>query len=377
MKILHFYKTYLPDTVGGVEKVINQIIKSTSSLGFTSEVLALSPGSGNRTVEVDGHRVHFSPTNIELASTPLSIAAISQFRQLADKADLIHYHYPYPFADFLHLTSNHNKPALLTYHSDIVRQRNLLKLYRPLQRRFLNNIDHIVATSPNYLQTSTILKKFTTKTSVIPIGLDKKSYPEPSLERIAYWRSRYGQKFFLFIGVLRYYKGLHILIEAMKNSTIPVVIVGAGPLERQLKQHAHTLGASNIHFAGWLKEEDKVALINLSYGIVFPSHLRSEAFGISLLEGAMFGKPMISSEIGTGTTYININNDTGIVVPPDNPAALRQAMVRLWNDADMAGKMGANAHIRYKKLFTAARMGKDYAGLYRQLITRDNTNHKF
>ncbi|PKD78411.1 glycosyltransferase, partial [Escherichia coli] len=107
------------------------------------------------------------------------------------------------------------------------------------------------------------------------------------------------------------------------GANYPIVIVGAGPIESELREQAQNLGLKNVHFLGALPDEDKSALLTLSYGIVFPSHLRSEAFGISLLEGAMYRKPMISSEIGTGTTFINVNDQTGLVIPPSDPSALR------------------------------------------------------
>ncbi|MDE2429657.1 MAG: glycosyltransferase, partial [Burkholderiales bacterium] len=119
---------------------------------------------------------------------------------------------------------------------------------------------------------------------------------------------------------------------------------------------------------GALPETDKVALLTLCYALAFPSHLRSEAFGISLLEGAMFAKPMISSEIGTGTTYINIGGQTGLVVPPSDPAAFRQAMEYLWNHPSEAHCMGQKAQERYQELFTADNMAANYARLYRQIL---------
>jgi rhamnosyl/mannosyltransferase len=128
------------------------------------------------------------------------------------------------------------------------------------------------------------------------------------------------------------------------------------------------LGLRNVHFLGTLEDEDKAALLQLCYAIVFPSHLRSEAFGISLLEGAMFGKPMISSEIGTGTSFINIHGETGLVVPPSDPAAFRNAMSRLWSNPDMAADMGRSAEARYWELFTAEKMAAGYASLYRELL---------
>jgi rhamnosyl/mannosyltransferase len=187
---------------------------------------------------------------------------------------------------------------------------------------------------------------------------------------LQYWQKKLGQKFFLFVGVLRYYKGLHILIEAAQGIDYPIVIVGSGLIEHELKAQAVKLGLRNIHFLGQLSDEDKVALLTLSYGVLFPSHLRSEAFGISLLEGAMYGKPMISSEIGTGTTFINIADETGLVVPPSDPIALRQAMQYLWEHPEQAAEMGRQAEARYWKYFTAGDMVNAYSKLYQELLEK-------
>lgn len=370
MKVLHFYKTFFGETRGGVEKVIDQISLSTAALGVNSEVLCLTPAKKESLTEMNGYKVHCVPQLFEVASTPFSISVFHRFRELARQADIIHYHFPYPFADILHFASRIEKPTILTYHSDIIKQKVLLKLYRPLKRLFLQDIGHIVATSPNYLETSEALGIFKEKTSVIPIGLDKNAYPSPPNDNLDYWRQRFGKKFFLFVGVFRYYKGLHILIEAASTLDCQIVIVGAGPIEKELKEQVVKLGINNIHFIGPLPEEDKIALLQLCYAVVFPSHLRSEAFGVSLLEGAMFGKPMISCEIGTGTTYININKETGIVVPPADPLALRFALQFLLDRIDIALEMGVQAEKRYWTHFTAEKMAKSYLGVYKDLLTK-------
>jgi rhamnosyl/mannosyltransferase len=269
--------------------------------------------------------------------------------------------------DLAHFMARVKKPTLVTYHSDIVRQKHLLRLYQPLKHRFLQSVDTIVATSPNYLASSAVLDRYRDKTRVITYGLDKTTYPRPEPERLARWRAQVGPRFFLFVGVLRYYKGLHILLDAVAGTDYPVVIVGAGPIERELKAHAERLGLKHVMFVGALDDADKVALLRLCYAVAFPSHLRSEAFGISLLEGAMFGKPMISSEIGTGTTYINVHGESGLVVPPSDHEALRAAMRTLWDNPEMAREMGRRAEARYWQLFTSAQMAEDYAALYREL----------
>lgn len=371
LRVLHFFKTYYPDSFGGIEQVIFQMCKGTARYGFTGEVLTLSPNAHDAPIEFSGHLVHQAKLNFQVASTGFSLSVFRKFSELARQADIVHYHYPWPFMDLVHFATRHGKPTVVTYHSDIVKQKALLKIYRPLKNYFLNSVDRIVATSPNYLATSSVLNRYRDKVVEITYGLDKSTYPTPAPELLANWRLRLGgvQRFFLFVGMLRYYKGLHILLDAAQGTDYPVVIVGAGPVEAELKAHAARLGLRNIHFLGAVSDEDKVALLQLCYAVVFPSHLRSEAFGISLLEGAMFGKPMISSEIGTGTSYINVNGETGLVVSAGNPAAFRDAMCYLWNNPDAAAEMGKRAEARYWQLFTAERMAESYANLYRDLLS--------
>jgi rhamnosyl/mannosyltransferase len=375
MRVLHFFKTYLPDSVGGIEQVIFQLCESGAQHGIESQVLTLSADPTPPVVQLGQHEVHRAKLDIQFASTGFSWSVFKQFREMAAEADVVNYHFPWPFMDLVHFASGIKKPSVVTYHSDIIRQKHLLKLYRPLMNRFLASADRIVAASPNYLHTSDVLQQFHAKTRVIPYGLNKAGYPQPDSERMAHWRQQVGDKFFLFVGVMRYYKGLHILLDALKDLDYPVVIVGAGPLELELHAQAAALGLRNIHFLGRLGDEDKVALLQLSYAIVFPSHLRSEAFGISLLEGAMYGKPMISSEIGTGTSYINIHNETGLVVPPSQPLAFREAMRTLWENPARAAQMGAKAEARYRQLFTADEMGRKWTELYEELLEEKSLSY--
>ncbi len=368
MKVLHFYRTYYPDSFGGVEQVIRQMVEGCSRLGVDAEVLTLTRDKANLELEFEGHVVHRVPLNIEIASTGISWSAFARFKQLAAKADLIHYHFPWPFMDIAHFACGIKTPSVVTYHSDIVRQKYLLKLYQPVMHRFLNKVDRIVATSPNYLATSPTLAQFRDKTEIITYGLERDIYPDPSEETLTKWRARFGHKFFLFVGVLRYYKGLHVLLDAIAGTSIPVVILGNGPVETELKQQAQRLGLQHVHFVGALPEEDKVALLQLCYALVFPSHLRSEAFGITLLEAAMYGKPMISCEIGTGTSYVNIDQETGLVVPASDPPAFRQAMQYLFDHPELAERMGQAAAQRYATLFTAGKMAQSYHALYQDCI---------
>lgn len=378
MRVLHLFKTYLPDSMGGIEQTIFQLCEACKPLGVESTVLTLSAHPSATPIEVASHQVYQAKLDLNLASTGLSREVFKHFRKLASKADIVHYHFPWPLMDLLHFHAAHDKPSVLNYHSDIVRQRTLLQLYRPLMHKFLGSMDQIVTASPNYLASSDVLKHYKHKTRVIPYGLEKSGYTAIDPIRLDYWQKQFPQGFFLFVGVMRYYKGLHILLDACENTNYPVVIIGAGPMENALRRQAQRLNLHNVHFLGPLPDKEKNTLLHLCRVMVFPSHLRSEAFGISLLEGAMFGKPMISSEIGTGTTYINIHDQTGLVVPPGDPAALKKAMHRLWNDPALAQAFGNAAAERHQELFTAERMARQFNELYMQLLLdeRPSAEHK-
>jgi rhamnosyl/mannosyltransferase len=369
MRVLHVYRTYFPETQGGAEEVIRQICRNTSEHGIESRVLTLCKKPVPKVVSLCEADVYRYQNNIEIASCGFSFNAILGFRKLIKWADVVNYHYPYPFSDMLHCTSNVTAKTVVTYHSDIIRQKKLMSLYSPLMNKFLHQVDRIVATSPNYFATSQLLNHFKEKVEVISLGIDNTSYPAINLKCQKKISDQIGKDFFLFVGVLRYYKGLHILIDALKNSHVKAVIAGAGPVEGELKERVEKLGLKNIIFLGHVSDQEKVDLIKLSRAIVFPSYLRSEAFGVTLIEGAMFGKPLISTEIGTGTSYVNIHNKTGFVISPGSSEELKAAMEYLDENPDIAFEMGKVAKRRYLKLFTGKRMGKKYADLYMRLLT--------
>jgi rhamnosyl/mannosyltransferase len=366
VKVLHFFKTYLPDTFGGIERVIYEIAEGVARQGVQTDVLSLSRTPGAAPIAVGNHVAHKAMLDLDFASTGLSLAAFGAFARLAAEADVLHYHFPYPFADIVHLASRVKKPVVVTYHSDIVRQKLLLEAYRPLMHAFLRRADRIVATSPNYLASSEVLQRYAAKTSVIPSALADAA-ARPGVTLLDTWRARLGPRFFLFVGALRYYKGLSFLLDAAERTGLPVVIAGSGEDEARLRLDAGARGIANVTFLGHVSEVDKAALLALCHAFVFPSHLRSEAFGVALLEAATAGKAMISCEIGTGTSYVNVAGKTGLVVPPADGAALADAMRLLWNDEPMTKSMGEAAKARAAALFSADAMADAYVALYREL----------
>lgn len=362
MRILHVFKTYKPDNFAGVERVIWQLATDGQAHGLESEVFCLSRRPDPPTVAVDGHLVHRAREDLYVASTGLSLSGFGEFRRHASNADVIHYHFPWPWMDVAHLVMRPSKPTVVTYHSDVVRQKNLDRLYAPVRDMFLGSVDAIVATSPNYAKSSPVLQKFADKTTSVPIGLAAAEAPlQANMDR---WQASVGTGFFFFLGALRYYKGLTFLVEAARQTGLPVVIAGSGELSDFVAQQ----GLANVRGLGNVKEDDKRALLALCKAFVFPSHLRSEAFGVALLEAAFAGKPMISCEIGTGTSFVNLDQETGIVVPPGDVSALARAMQRLAGDEVLCDRYGATARQRAEKFFSSEVMVKSYRDIYTSLV---------
>ena len=377
MRVLHVYRTYFPDPPGGLQEAIRQICLSVQPFGIENTVFTLSPDPSpvelRRTeAQVFRCRSWAAPASCDLGGA----AAFRRFRQLADNADVIHYHFPWPFADMLHMMSRPLRPTVLTYHSDVVRQRLFGWGYRPLMAWMLGSMSAVVATSPAYARTSKSLTKAGVRESVrvIPLGIDERSYPvagdESVFDRVGVSRD---EPYFLFVGVLRYYKGLQFLVEAASEIAAKVLIAGSGPECAALRALTQALGARNVMFSGQVSEGEKVALLNRCHALVLPSHLRSEAFGMVLVEAAMFGKPMISCEIGTGTSFVNTDGETGFVVEPSRPAALADAMNRLLADDALTVRMGLAARRRYERLFSGKALGREYTALYREVQMEGNS----
>tara|TARA_A100001011_G_C14319305_1_gene849658 strand:- start:6315 stop:6887 length:573 start_codon:yes stop_codon:yes gene_type:complete len=169
MRVLHVYKSYYPDSVGGVERSIKNIIDGLKDKGIKSNLLT--------THQKKKIPNQFSfKKNFQIFRTPFSLGFFLNFKSITNNFDIIHYHHPWPFMDLVHLIHNIKKISIVTYHSDIVRQKKLNFLYRPIMNKFLSKVDKIVCSSENYLKSSRVLKKFENKTLSIPFGIKKNDY---------------------------------------------------------------------------------------------------------------------------------------------------------------------------------------------------------
>lgn len=370
LRVLHLYRTYFPETLGGLQESIRQLCLATQSLDVDNVVFALARNPDPPDMILPEAQLVRSRSWFEVASCDFGgWDAFQRCRAAADLSDIIQVHYPWPFADMLlPYIRRRAQPVLVTYVSDIVRQNQygLGQLYAPLRRYLLGVSDKVVASSPNYAQSSLVLRDYHDKLTCIPHCLQEGPPRDEVLCRR--WAAQLGENFFLFVGVLRYYKGLSFLLQAATHVSSPIVIVGEGPEGQRLREEARAMGLRHVHFLGALDNADKNALMAVCRAVVFPSHLRSEAFGITLLEGARAAKPLICCEIGTGTTWVNLNNETGLVVPPSDAGALAQAMNQLAGNDGLCQRLGAGARLRWEKLFKPTVVGAAYRKLYDSLL---------
>lgn len=371
LSVVNVYRTYFPDPPGGIQEAIKQLCLASSRFSIKNTVFSLSPN--NLPSLINRQEALVIREKSWLAPASCDIGGYSAFRTYASlikQSDVIHYLHPWPFADLLNLATPTNKPKVLTYISDVVRQKHLNTLYSPLMWKHLQNMDVIIANCPAYANTSPILsnKLIRDKVRIIPLGIDEVSYLTESDDGIlSKAMVEEDEPYFLFLGVHRYYKGLHNLINAAQYTSAKIVIAGSGPKTDELISQANKLNLRNVVFTGQVSDAEKISLIKHCRAFILPSHLRSEAYGMVLVEASLMCKPLISCEIGTGTSYINLHDQTGFVVKHDDPNELAEAINQLLKDKYLAIKMGNNARKRYEQLFSGAAMGKAYADLYHQL----------
>ncbi|MEX0431544.1 glycosyltransferase [Spiribacter insolitus] len=381
MRVLHVYRRYFPDAPGGTAEAIRQIALVLQAKGVESRVFALSPARETDPVERPEGRVVRSRSWLAPASCDLGgVAALLRFRREANRADLIHYHFPWPFADLLHFSTRPEKPSLITYHADVVEKGVLGRCYRPLQTRMLASMQAVVATSPAYRQTSPALRRVEAsspgRVEVIPLGVSESSYQDhlDAAGEISVTES-FGltpDRYFLFIGAARAYKALPVLEKAAGGGMLPVAVAGPGTSPEGGALHAD--GDADLKYLGQVSPAQKMALIRNCRALVLPSNRRSEAFGMVLVEAAMCGRPLISTELGTGTSYVNINGETGLVVPPDDPGRLRDAMERLASNDEESGRMGSAARQRYERLFAGRPLAEAYHDLYQRILANHDSH---
>ncbi len=359
MRILHLYKDYFP-VLGGIENHVRVLAEAQARAGHDVTVLVCDPSLRTHIEEINGVRVVKAGRLATVASMPLSCRQPLALAR-AD-ADIVHVHSPYPLGEASAWLLKRRSKIVITYHSDVVRQKAIMRFYGPILRRVLRKADRIIATSPRYIETSPWLSQVREKCVVVPLGVDHRRFtppPEP-----------YDGPFtLLFVGRLRYYKGLDDLLRAMRSlPDARLRVVGIGPMLGPLRAMAQELRIANrVEFLGEVGDEELPEIYRRANLFVLPANARAEAFGTVLLEGMASGLPCVTTEVGTGTSWVVQDGVTGLVVPPHDPEALAKAIESL-RDQNVRVEMGKAARERVEQLFTQERMVRDVEALYQELI---------
>ncbi len=367
MKILHIYKDYYP-VLGGMENHIRWLAEAQAAAGHDVTVLVTHVQHQTTASVENGVRVVRAARLATVASTPLSLALP---RLLAgQRPDVAHLHFPYPLGEMSQWLFGHARRTVLTYHSDVVRQKGLLRVYEPFMRRMLGAVDRIIATSPQYAESSPYLRPLRQKITVIPLGIDVQRFQYADAARVTTIRQRYETPLLLFVGRLRYYKGVQFLLDALPHvPAARLMIVGTGPMAQPWQTQAQALGLTDrVFFLGDIDDTALPAYYAAADLFVLPACERSEAFGVVQLEALASGTPIVSTELGTGTSYVNQDGVTGIVVPAGNAAALAQALQTLLADPDRLPVLGAAARQRAMAEFSLPVMVARVEDLYRSLL---------
>lgn len=369
MRVLHIYKDYYPPVHGGIEVTINQIIRVTRHGCENVQVLVTNRHMQTEVDEIDGIKVTKVFDFGRFRSSPLAPTFPLWLSRCARDADILHFHLPNPIAPTSYLLSKPPGKVVVHYHSDIVRQAFLLKFYRPLLERFLDRTDRIIATSPRYAQSSEFLRTRMDKCTPIPFGIDLERFQrtaevDAEVERI---HKEYGRNLILFIGKIRYYKGLHFLVKAMEKVDAHLLVIGDGPLLGDLLRQRETLPYKDrLSFLGQVSSV--VPYYHAAKVFCLPSFLRSEAFAVVQIEAAACGLPVVNTFVDSGVPWVSQDGVSGLTVEPQRSDQLAEAINRLLEDEGLRSKLGKQAKERAEQEFSLHLMGQRILKLYREVL---------
>lgn len=348
IRVLEVNKAYFPHT-GGIETLVKQYSEELDN--FEVRTLVCRDGRGKTYSEnINGVKLTRAGSLGTYFSCPLSLSFLKLFRKMSAKADIIHIHIPFPLADFALLLSGYKGKVIVSWHSDIVKQKKLLTLYKPLLKYLLNRADCILTATEGHINGSEWLPEYRNKCKILPYGLNAEEYL--NTERVPFLTEKctYPDSIKIFFtGRLVYYKGVDVLIKAFNQvkSNCELFIAGTGILERELKEKVRKYGISDkVHFLGFLLEKQlKQAYADCDI-FVLPSVAKSEAFGIVQLEAMVYGKPVINTNLPSGVPYVSVHGKTGLTVQPENPRQLAKAIETLCRNKTLREKFGQSARER-------------------------------
>lgn len=369
MKILQVGKFY--PIRGGVEKVMYDLTLGLSARGVECDMLcaAFNKKGFTRQLNEKG-RLIVADAMMKLAATMISPAMIWKMRRIAAEYDIVHIHHPDPMAALALFCSGFKGKVVLHWHSDILKQKTLLKFYRPLQKWLLKRADVIVGTTPVYVKESPFLQDCQHKITHLPIGIHP--MPEAQEEAEELRRQYPGKKIVFSLGRLVPYKGFCYLVEAAKHFSDDYVLLigGTGPLKEELQSQIEALGLEKkVRLLGYVPDEALPAYFCACDLFCLSSVMKTEAFGIVQIEAMSLGKPVVATRIlQSGVSWVNAHGESGRNVTPCCAEELADAIVDITHDEKTYRAYCDGARLRWQNYFTLDKMIDDVMSIYKRVL---------
>jgi rhamnosyl/mannosyltransferase len=374
VKVLHLGKF---ETLGGIERHVKTLARGLVATGEVEVVNLVSADAPKSYEHADyGYPTIAVPCHGTVASVAISPSLPLVARRLHAEHgfDIVHLHFPEPVGHLTALVLPRSVRRVISWHSDIIRQRKALALYGPFLRNFVSGVDGLIGATPQHLNVSAQMPAAPPGQvrRVVPYGFDpgQMTWSERARGKKAeLLEFAAGRAVVFTVGRHVYYKGLDVLLRAMAGIDALLIIGGTGPLTADLKRQAEASGLHDrVLFAGYIPDEELIAYYDACDVFTMPSTDRSEAFGLVQLEAMHFGKPVVSTRLGTGVEFVNVEDETGLLVPPGDAAALRSAIQLLLADAGLRRRMGDAGRSRVAGTFSVAQMVQGTLEVYRRIL---------
>jgi len=367
MKVLQVCKYYYP-FIGGIENharlLTNELHRNainitvlTSNTSWRTKIDSVNGVSVIRTARLlNGFATPFSP------SLPLWLGRLS--------TDIVHIHLVNPMAELAYLLACPSGTLVVSYHLDVTRNQRLFQIYKPIMLGVLERARYIICGSPSFARSSPYLQAFQDKCVVVPYSIDLSefNYTSEVASQSQKIRSRFGSPIVLFVGRLTHYKGLTYLLEATRHIEAHLLVIGDGDLMADLLLYTQELDiVEKVTFLGEV-QGNIAPYYHACDVLVLPSISRAESFGQVQLEAHACAKPVVCTELGTGTSFVNRHEETGFVVEPRSSEALVRAINTLLNSEELRLRFGNAGRKIVEQEFTKEQMAQRVLAVYEKVL---------
>jgi glycosyltransferase involved in cell wall biosynthesis len=369
MRILQVYRDYFTDLPGGIERHVHDLAHGLQHLGSV-EVVVSSRLAAPRTTQDGDVTVHRARELGRIQGLPITPGFVGAMRK---EFDIVHLHSPNPTAELAFKFAPRRTAGILTYHADLDRGAGAALVHHRVVSTAMHSCRWVLASSERLVNLSPVLSRFRdeqpSKLAIVPFGVDTDRFSPTLTERAKELRQEWGPRpAVLFVGRLRPYKGLSHLIQAMRAVDATLVIVGDGAERERITQLGKELLGARFVLVSATRDDDLPDYYRAADIFCLPSTSSAETFGISVLEALASGLPAVTTEIGTATSVVNSDGETGFVVPPADPGALTDAVGVLLTDESLRSRAAEAGRQRVLRNYGRKQMLERVTELYQEAV---------